>query len=129
MAVLRLMLRVWIALLFAGVGSVNAIQVEVAPGQVLQINPSDAAIALDGQLNESIWTELDHYDEFVVIEPDTLIKPSHRTRVRLFHNDRGLFVGVEAEQPTTTLVARLSSRDNRQIKRATIGDKRIAIGV
>ena len=121
MAVLRLMLRVWIALLFAGVGSVNAIQVEVAPGQVLQINPSDAAIALDGQLNESIWTELDHYDEFVVIEPDTLIKPSHRTRVRLFYNDRGLFVGVEAEQPTTTLVARLSSRDNRQIKRDNIG--------
>ena len=54
MAVLRLMLRVWIVLLFAGVGSVNAIQVEVAPGQVLQIHPSDAAIALDGQLNESI---------------------------------------------------------------------------
>ena len=39
LAVLRLMLRVWIALLFAGVGSVNAIQVEVAPGQVLQITP------------------------------------------------------------------------------------------
>lgn len=99
----------------------GALQVTVSQDQVLQLASSPAKLAIDGRLDEVVWSELDYFDEFKVVEPDTLVKPSHETRVKLFYNDRGLYVGVDARQPPSTRIARLSSRDNRQIKRDNIG--------
>jgi len=77
-------------------------------------------IKIDGVLDEPVWQQLPAYDELVVIEPDTLAKPPYRTRVRLFHTDKGLYIGIDMDQPGDTLIARLSGRDNRQINRDSI---------
>jgi hypothetical protein len=68
-------------------------------------------VVVDGRLDEPIWQDLPAISDFVVIEPDTLQKPPHATRVRLFYTSRGLYVGFELEQPPETLLRRLSSRD------------------
>ena len=69
-------------------------------------------IELDGRLDEPIWSELPGYDDMVLVEPDTLSKPRHRTIARYVYTDQGLYVGVWNEQPPETLIARLSSRDD-----------------
>lgn len=80
-----------------------------------------AGVKIDGHLDEAIWATLPAYDEFVVLEPDTLETPVHATRVRLFYDETGLYLGVDMEQPVETLINRLSGRDRRDIKREQIG--------
>ena len=99
----------------------HALQVSVSPTETLEIAERSAVVKIDGKLDEAVWASLDQYDEFVVIEPDTLVKPAHATWVSLFYNQLGLYVGVQVEQPPETRIARLSSRDNRQIKRDSVG--------
>ena len=94
----------------------HALQVSVSPTETLEIAERSAVVKIDGKLDEAVWASLDQYDEFVVIEPDTLVKPAHATWVSLFYNQLGLYVGVQVEQPPETRIARLSSRDNRQIQ-------------
>lgn len=72
---------------------------------------AQVAVTLDGRLNEAVWRQLPVQSDFSVTEPDTLKAPPHRTEVRMFYTDRGLYVGVWAEQPHETLVSRLSARD------------------
>ena len=74
-------------------------------------------IKIDGHLNEAVWAGLPAYDEFVVIEPDTLASVPHATRVKFFYTTDGLYVGVDMDQPVESLIKRLSSRDQRQINR------------
>ena len=54
-------------------------------------------------LDEPIWQQLPAYDEFVVIDPDTLGEPPHGTRVRFFYDDKNLYVGIVMDQPDTLL--------------------------
>jgi len=77
-------------------------------------------IKIDGKLTEAIWPTLPAYDEFFVIEPDTLKKATSATRVRFFHTERGLYVGIDMEQPAGTLVSRFSGRDVRALNRDSI---------
>ncbi len=72
---------------------------------------ADANITIDGKLDEAVWQTLPAYDDYHVIQPDSLAKPTYRTAVRLFYNERGLYVAFDLEQPRETLVARLTSRD------------------
>jgi len=81
---------------------------------------SEHNITIDGKLDEALWKTLRAYDEFVVIDPDTLVPPGHATHVRLFNTERGLYVGVDMEQPAGTLVKRLSGRDVRSLNRDSI---------
>ena len=77
-----------------------------------QIRKVDAAvIRLDGQLDETIWQELSAVDAMQVVEPDTLQSSRYETLTRLFYTDRGLYLGITAEQPPESLIPRLSSRD------------------
>ena len=71
----------------------------------------DANIKIDGLLDEAIWSEIPAFDRMTVTDPDTLEKPTHKTRSRILYTDKGLFVAAEMEQPVETLVERLSSRD------------------
>ena len=57
------------------------------------------------------------YDEFVVLDPDTLERGVYATLVRFLYTDRGLYVGIDMEQPKETLVRRLSGRDARRLNR------------
>ena len=91
--------------------------VDIGPNDKIVVPRHNVDIKIDGALDEPIWQQLPAYDELVVIEPDTLAKPPFRTRVRLFHTDKGLYIGIDMDQPSGTLIARLSGRDNRRINR------------
>jgi len=97
------------------------LEVELPSGETIELPRHDVEIRIDGVLDEAVWSGLDQFDEFVVVEPDTLVDPAYQTLVSLFFNERGLYVGVSVKQPPETRVARLSSRDNRDIKRDYMG--------
>ena len=102
-------------------GVLQSVVVDLAPGEAIVLeHHEDAGVKIDGHLNEAIWGELDAYDEFLVIEPDTLVQPTQATRVRIFFDLSGLYVGIDMDQPHETLVARLSGRDVRRLSRDSI---------
>lgn len=76
-----------------------------------RVPASEANIQLDGRLDEAVWGQLPVHENFLVVTPDTLETPPYATRLRLFHTDRGLYVGVDMDQPADTIVQRLSGRD------------------
>ena len=71
----------------------------------------EAAVVVDGRLDEAIWAKLPSYDGMKVTSPDTMAEPAYPTLMRYFHTDQGLYIGVKLVQPPETLVARLSGRD------------------
>ncbi len=97
--------------------------VNITPTQTLRIpqyHGDQSPVNVDGKLDEPIWRELPAYDEFQVLEPDTLERAPYATLVRFVHTDRGLYVGVAMEQPKQTLIKRLSGRDVRELNRDSI---------
>ena len=68
-------------------------------------------INIDGNVNETAWQGGTSLSNFRVVDPETLDKPSHKTEVRLLYDQQGLYVGAKLEQPSDSLVARLSARD------------------
>jgi hypothetical protein len=97
-------------------GSFNA---GAAPGEtfalplisIAQIEESDHGVKIDGRLDEAVWQSLPHYDQMRVVFPDTMERVPWETRTKLFSTEQGLYVGVWAEQPKDTMIARLSPRD------------------
>ena len=85
-----------------------------------RLDIGEATIELDGRLDESIWASIPGYDNMLVMDPDTLEKTRFKTDARMFYTEKGLYVGVFMEQPSETLIARLSSRDEF-INRDSIG--------
>ena len=94
--------------------------VDLGPNDKIVLQRHAAEIKIDGKLDEPIWQQLPAYDEFVVIDPDTLAEPPYRTRVRFFYDDKNFYVGIDMDQPGETLISRLSGRDARWISRDTI---------
>ncbi|MCZ6887326.1 MAG: DUF5916 domain-containing protein [Gammaproteobacteria bacterium] len=72
----------------------------------------DFEFVLDGELNEPIWSQVPGYDGMRVLDPDTLEVPRHKTIIRYFYTPKALYVSMYAEQPSDTLIERLSSRDD-----------------
>ena len=96
--------------------------VDVSPTDTIVLDRIEGAgVKIDGHLDDDIWATLPAYDEFAVLEPDTLEKPAHATRVRIFYDETGFYVGVDMEHPVDKLIYRLSGRDRRDIKREQIG--------
>lgn len=54
---------------------------------------------LDGNLNKFPWTECEWSDDFVDIEGDKRPTPRHRTRMKMFWAEDGLYIGAEMEEP------------------------------
>ncbi len=73
---------------------------------------TEVDIKIDGLLDEAVWSTLPYMDDFVVIDPDTLVPTEYRTEAKLFYTEKGLYIGVHSEQPKATLISRLSSRDD-----------------
>ena len=95
--------------------------VDLAPGTSIPLEAhTNHQVKIDGHLDEPIWSTLAAYDEFVVIEPDTLADTSYATRVRFFYDQTGLYVGVDMQQPQGSLISRLSGRDRRGLSRDSI---------
>ena len=80
--------------------------------KVPRFRESEINFRLDGKLDEPVWAEVPGYDDMRVLEPDTLAVPRHKTLMRYFYTERGLYVSMYAEQPPESLMERLSSRDN-----------------
>ena len=98
------------------------IVVDLSPDETLRWQRHEAQnVRLDGHLDEAIWAQLPAYDEFVVLEPDTLADPTYGTRVRFFYDSAGLYVGIDMDQPQASLVKWLSGRDRSDINRDQIG--------
>ena len=72
---------------------------------------ADTDIRIDGEMNEAVWGQVPGFDQFVVVEPDTLGEPRFRTIAKIFYSDEGLYVGMINHQPADTLLPRLTSRD------------------
>ena len=94
----------------------SAAGISVARGPSMHIEVpyfthQEAAVAVDGRLDEAIWAKLPSYDGMKVISPDTMAEPAYPTLMRYFYTDQGLYVGAKLVQPPETLVARLSGRD------------------
>jgi len=95
--------------------------VEIGPKETLVLERIEAAsIKIDGHLDEDAWRDLIAYDEFVIIDPDTLVDGLHATRVRIFYDKTGLYFGIDMEQPAETIISRLSGRDNQTLNRDSI---------
>ena len=94
---------------------------EMPDGKYIELEEIHASkIQVDGYLTELVWKELPSYDEFVVIEPDSLKKPIYSTRVKIFYDSSGLYFGIDMDQPKETLVRRLSGRDAGLVNRDSI---------
>ncbi|HEY5645015.1 MAG TPA: DUF5916 domain-containing protein [Pseudomonadales bacterium] len=85
---------------------------EGQPIDIPRFSEKDIDFKLDGKLNEAVWSRVPAYDDMRVLTPDTLAVPRHRTLMRYFYTERGLYVSMWAEQPPETLMARLSTRDD-----------------
>lgn len=100
------------------VGSPITVALEQNEPLVLQQwEHKQADIKIDGRLDETAWQHAMAIRQLKVTEPDTLVAPAYDTEVRLFYTERGVYVSFDMEQPADTLVRRLSSRDNRDVKR------------
>ena len=101
-----------------------AVVLDVTPDEAIvlkRVEHTDVEIRIDGKLDEAIWGSLTTHDNFRVIEPDTMIEGLYATQVRFFYTTRGLYVGIDMEQPADTLISRLSGRDDFQVNRDSIG--------
>ncbi len=76
-----------------------------------RIDDGGSQITLDGHVDEAIWQQVPVIDAMRVISPDTLQPAPMSTQVRIFYDDRGMYVGVIAEQDPDTIVQRMSARD------------------
>lgn len=103
-------LRLWVSLvlffpLMSALGADQSLVISVP----LVAKP---AILLDGRLDEAVWQQVPGYDGMQVIDPDNLDPGRYRTTTRYLRTERGLYLGVDLEQPQESLVARLSGRDS-----------------
>ncbi len=118
----RSIVAAWALCATASAGA--AVVLDVTPDEAIdlvRVEASSVEIKIDGKLDEAIWETLPEYDNFRVIEPDTLIVPPYATRVRFFYTMRGLYVGIDMVQPADTLISRLSGRDDFQVNRDSVG--------
>ena len=81
------------------------------PPQMTLVELNGVDIVVDGHLDEEAWNRVAGFENMIVVSPDTLVAPEFRTLVRIFYTKRGLFVSADMEQPTDTLIQRLSARD------------------
>jgi len=81
----------------------------LAPIQAVR---SIARIALDGVLNEPVWSESSVCDRFVQRVPREGAAPTLRTEVRVAYDDDAIYVGARMYDPAPdSIQARLSRRD------------------
>lgn len=79
----------------------------------------DAAIRIDGEVAESEWSQATSIDDFRLInrEVENMRPWELATTVRMFYNDRGLYVSFDMEQPESTFVKIHSAPDGGSLNR------------
>ncbi|MBI1796671.1 MAG: carbohydrate binding family 9 domain-containing protein [Candidatus Eisenbacteria bacterium] len=72
-----------------------------------------SVIAIDGLLNEPIWSSQPAEDRFIQSDPDQAAKPSFRTEVRVLYDDDAIYVGARMFDPhPDSIVANVCRRDD-----------------
>lgn len=108
---------------FAQTSSSAAVEVALRDGSVLALQHfehSAANIDVDGRLDEAVWGRIAPINEMRVIDPDTLENTAHDSQVRIFYTERGIYVSFDLQQPTDSIVQRISGRDNRDLDRDSV---------
>ena len=82
-----------------------------APLAIPRFSEAEAAIRLDGKLDDAIWAQVPAYDRMTLIRPDKGGTGRYRTQTFIFYTDRGMYFGAWNEQPTDSLTPRLAGRD------------------
>lgn len=85
-----------------------------------RIAHSSADVTVDGAIDESVWGRIAPINQMRVIDPDTLENVPFDTDVRIFYTERGIYVSFDLEQPTDSIVQRITTRDNIDIDRDTV---------
>ncbi|NJD19457.1 MAG: carbohydrate binding family 9 domain-containing protein, partial [Gemmatimonadetes bacterium] len=94
-------------------------------GQLEVVTPKlpEAAIRLDGNLDEPAWQQAAVLSGFTEFEPIEGIAPEDRTEIRVFYTDDAIYFGVRAWDTRPDLImARLAERD-----RAVFGDDYVRV--
>ena len=100
--------------------SMGDVEAVFTPGEAIPIRQLDhdqAAISIDGHLDEAAWMTLPLFDRLVVVEPDTMAVPKYGTEFRMFYTDKGIFAAFHLEQPVETIVKRFTARDDVRVNR------------
>ena len=72
---------------------VNAASLSSGQSETMRIaRVEDANIKIDGRVDEPIWSEIPAFDRMKVINPDTLEKSRYSTKIRIFSDNKGLYV-------------------------------------
>ncbi len=90
--------------------------VDVQQGASIKLTRIDTAatpIKIDGFVDEPVWQQVPVIDDFVTLEPDTLVPGKYPTHMRVAYSERGMYVSAVMQQPVESLIRRLSGRDVR----------------
>ena len=71
-----------------------------------------ANIVIDGKLDEAEWQDAQSIEEFYIINPFSLAKPTHETKALIHSDDLGIYFGFINSQPDETRDRRKHGRDN-----------------
>ena len=77
----------------------------------LGFNPIHAEIVIDGELNEAEWKQAQAFEDFVVTRPFSLEAPTYKTKVLVYSDLEGIYVGFVNQQPMETRDRRRHNRD------------------
>lgn len=67
--------------------------------------------ALDGRLDDEVWTNAPPNETFTQKFPSERAAPSERTTFRILYDDNAVYVGIDCEQKQHPIVRRLTRRD------------------
>ena len=85
--------------------------------QPQRFNDNEINISIDGKIDEAAWQDLKIHSNFLVTKPDTMQPSRHRTDVRIFYTEKGLYISMDMEQPESSLLRRYTARDDWHTKR------------
>jgi len=75
----------------------------------------DAAIELDGIVDEPVWQQTPWFDNMLQSTPGTGEASEYRTETRFIATEKGLYVSSVMYQPPESIIMRMSKRDDLSI--------------
>ncbi|MEJ7698988.1 MAG: carbohydrate binding family 9 domain-containing protein [Pyrinomonadaceae bacterium] len=72
----------------------------------------DAPPSIDGQLNDSVWTNAAMFGEFLQIQPGDNVQPTHPTEVMMGYDAKNLYLAFRVKQDKDKVRATIARRDN-----------------
>ncbi len=78
-----------------------------------KIENKEAVIAIDGELNDSVWGSVEWQDDFIQHEPYEGVSPSQKTSFKILYDDNNIYFGIKAfDTNPDSIETRLTRRDD-----------------